>query len=658
MRRPSPLDAWPLKLALAAAMLVALRAEAETVLPAAPEQLQVEEMEAGSSASAQRGESADAGVLMRWRYEPIDDGGGGGLGRLVLSFSDQASAVPVRYAPGQVAAWMQRRRGSLAERELACRDRIKTFVGVGIGRRADVDLNTYRILTINDDRTVSFINPFVGLNNAKLESIITLPGEPTAWLHLPQRAQLWVRLVAPDRVVRIDTATRRIVATVAMPEGGTTDASELAYDEPSARLWVALPQRGRVATLDVRQAEPAWRTYEAEGVRTLRVLDAGAGQSLVLSLHRGGMVHRWASAGPRVDAEWRVPADELLDASFSALARRALVHDGRRLWLLADDGEARALAVGHPIMQATTIDEGRHAFVVGGGRMSFVDLATGKLTAASAALPSPGALQFTSGYLYAIADDGASANLWSLPDLRAGRALPVNVILGSAAASTAKARSRSFEIAVPSPSGTGLLVANAADRLVFQYAEGMMAPVGSYSNYRRVPLGVTVLDLAPREVAPGRYEAVVRHDAGGRYDLAVSGVGPKLAVCDELLLAAPSKGSSPTETPMIEAKLIEVQALPGSRWRISAALFRRGNDEHAKATAIKGADDIVLMLFDRRSGWQMRTAMNEHRFGSGRYEAEVNVPRSAAYDGFVGSLGQELTLLQGRLGVVDLRGTP
>lgn len=65
------------------------------------------------------------------------------------------------------------------------------------------------------------------------------------------------------------------------------------------------------------------------------------------------------------------------------------------------------------------------------------------------------------------------------------------------------------------PSGSGMLVAAPADGMVFQYGEGMMAPIGSFSTYRRAAVGLLALDLSPREVAAGRYAAPVRHLRAG-----------------------------------------------------------------------------------------------------------------------------------------------
>lgn len=204
-----------------------------------------------SAAAADRavgsGRVDDAGVQLRWHYEPLDEAEG--LGRLSLELRERASGSPLRYAPGQLAAWLQRQRPALSEGELSCRDRVKSLVSTGIGRRADVDLNTYRILTLNADRTLAVINPFVALNNAKLESIVPLPGTPLGWVQLAARGQVWVLLAgAPLRVAAVDLQRRRVTRTLAL--GG--DA------EPQAR-WRQTPVRSACGSRCPRPgASPRW----------------------------------------------------------------------------------------------------------------------------------------------------------------------------------------------------------------------------------------------------------------------------------------------------------------------------------------------------------------------------------------------------------------
>lgn len=609
---------------------------------------------AAQPAQPQVGQVEDVGVRVAWRYEALPEAEGAGIGRLHLSIQDRNTGSPVRYQNGQIAAWLQRQRGTLSDNELKCSDKVKLFATQGIGRRADIDLNTYRIVTLNSDNSIAFINPFVDLNNAKLESIVVLPGKPRAWLHVPERLELWVRVSGPDRLLAIDTHSRKITRSIALPlqASGESDGADLAYEAGASRLWLALPGMQSIGYLDLAATSPAeLRTVAAPGVMAVHVVTAKDG-GLIVTTHRDGRVQRWhgaAKAGPA----WQLaqPARQL---AYSALAERMVAHDGKRLLLLEPNGgSGRQVPLEHAIERMALFDDGRYALVAGGARMSVVDLANGALKVQSAAVADAHAIAFTSRFAYAVG--GARASLWSLADLRAGRAQPVEVLLGTRSETRAdNAAGASFMRAAVSPAGTGLLAANAADALIYQYAEGMMAPVGSYSNYKRTALALTVLDLAPREVAPGQYLATVRHEKGGRHELVVSGVSPRFAACGQLALAQPATGKA-VDTETVRAQLAKVDRIEGTRYRVEVALKSRQADKAEQALA--QVRDASLLVFDKRSAWQRRLPLQETAPGSGHYVAEVAVPRAATYELFVGSTAQNLSYLQGRVASMEL-GAP
>lgn len=592
----------------------------------------------------------DAGVQLRWLYATSSARGSDGLGVLRFDIRDQASGSPLRYAPGQLAAWLQRQRPTLSEGELACADRLKALVSTGVGRRADVDLNTYRILSLNADHTLAFINPFVGLNNAKLESIVALPGVPRAWVHAPSRAELWLLVDAPPvRLVAVDTHGREVTRTLDLPHGA--EGATLALDEAAARAWVALPAAGQVAALDLAQPASQWQTTPAAGVHSIESVATPDG-AVILSTHSDGRLLRWgiaqAAGTPKELRRWSLP-QPVRHLAFSPLARRLVAHDNQALLAIDLDGsEVRRLALGHPVSDLVIADDGRYAVAVGAERMTMVDLASGAVHAQSGTVPDARRLALTRRFVYAVAGDEASADLWSLADLRAGRVQPARVLLGSASA--VQAGDASLHRAIVAPGGAGLLVANRSDRLIYQYSEGMMAPIGSYSNYKRQPLAIGLLDLAPREVAPGRYEVPVRYAAGGAHHLIVSGVGPRFVGCDRVALPMIAGQAERESAPELKVRLVEDTPAAQARRRIVVALSEQSRQGSSQPLA--RVPDLTLLVFDKRSGWQQRVHLRELNApgeDSGRYVAEINLPQGAHYEMFVGSVTQDLPFVRGRV---------
>ena len=598
-----------------------------------------------AQASDKSGTVQDAGVLMRWRYEASVQGSAQGLGRLTMELSDRASGTPLRYQPGQLAAWLQRQRPTLSEGELPCIDRVKSLVSTGVGRRADIDLNTYRILTLNTDRTVAFINPFVALNNAKLESIVTLPGTPRAWVHAPARAELWVMVDGkPGQLVVVDTYRRQIARSIELP-ANDADAT-LALDESNAYAWVAFPFMGRVATLSLNGRTAVWQSAPMPGVRAMHVVVTPDGP-MWLSAQADGRLVRWTQGvnGPKPGRTWTLP-HPLRGVVYSGLARRIVAHDEQALLSIDPDGtDVRRLALGHPVTDLLIADEGRYAVALGGGRLSMVDLASGAIHARGATLPDARQLVLTGRFVYAIGGDEAAAQLWALADLRAGRVQPAQVLLGSAG--SPKDAPAGLRRAIVSPGGSGMLVANSADRLIYQYTEGMMAPVGSFANYKRVPLAIGLLDLGPREIAPGRYAVPVRYDTGGPHHLVVSGAGPRFVGCDRVVLT-PTVGQAEREAmPEPRARLVEDRPLLGDRRRVVVAMTEQSATGAGRP--LGRVRDLTLVMFDKRSGWQQRARLHELEDVAGRYAAEVHVPHGLSYEMFVGSVSRDLPYLSGRV---------
>jgi hypothetical protein len=193
--------------------------------------------------------------------------------------------------------------------------------------------------------------------------------------------------------------------------------------------------------------------------------------------------------------------------------------------------------------------------------------------------------------------------------------------------------------------GSGILAASAGDGAVYQYAEGMMAPIGSFSNYRRAAMAIDLLDLAPRMVAPGDYEVPVRYERGGGHVLVVSGVAPRLAACARLDLPSPLRKEAATVTETRVQLLALEAAQDGTRVNVQVALQRVAGDQ---VQALTGVRDVRLLAFQRQSGWQRRIAL---RPLGDHYAGDLEWPDRQALDLMVESASQRLDFLDGRLGL-------
>ena len=197
------------------------------------------------------------------------------------------------------------------------------------------------------------------------------------------------------------------------------------------------------------------------------------------------------------------------------------------------------------------------------------------------------------------------------------------------------------------PEGNGILLANAPDGYIYRYVEGMMAPVGSFSNYRRQARALRVLDDSLNEREAGHYQATVRMPHSGRYDVIVRNLRPAITACftTNVNVAA---GALPLVAPAPIPKLISVKALAGNVLAVEFSL--QVADKAGNKSPITDAQDVVLLGVQRGGQWQGRSLA--HGIAGGRYQALfTGVPR-AEIELLVQAPSQQVWFTQGRIGHV------
>ena len=104
------------------------------------------------------------------------------------------------------------------------------------------------------------------------------------------------------------------------------------------------------------------------------------------------------------------------------------------------------------------------------------------------------------------------------------------------------------------PEGNSVVVAGTADRALYVYSEGMMAPRGTLLNYGREPRAVLVLDRSLREVEPGVYTAPALLRENGTYDVHLLVDSPRTPMCLEWKVAGVPQAASAVSRPPLMLK--------------------------------------------------------------------------------------------------------
>jgi hypothetical protein len=170
------------------------------------------------------------------------------------------------------------------------------------------------------------------------------------------------------------------------------------------------------------------------------------------------------------------------------------------------------------------------------------------------------------------------------------------------------------------------MIANAPDQMIYYYVEGMMAPMGTLSNYKRRPRAAMILDRSLAETAPGVYSVPVRLKGAGRFDVAVLTGRPRISHCFELEVAP-----SPDAEKNAPAVAVAVKPLFGGREFKSGetAALRFKLTDPATGAPLKGLRDVQVLAFEPPGVWQQRQWAKD--VGEGEYEVSQVFPRAGLY---------------------------
>ena len=524
--------------------------------------------------------------------------------------------------------WMTGRRSEMAADEVTCFEKIRRLAGRRLGARAEIDLNRYVIVTMNHDKTVSVIDPQLEFSATKLESLVTLPGIGADWVLSPDQNHLYVTIPDKDVVAVIETRTRKLIETIAIGEGSRP--GRILWQPESRRLWVGLDGTGQVAVLD------------GENPRLLTSMAVGQGLHTLAAVPDGRFMYVTNSHSDTVsviDTQIMAPVASVpvgktpVTLTYSSAARRMYAGGVNGGEAVAIDPSTQRIVARIPMAQGVVAlaaePKGRFIFVVNqvASSLSIIDTATNTVTAATNVVKDPDQIVFTQRYAYVRGIESEKFTLIDLGEARNGKLVPLDVQAGRQAPSAAPQELGVAPMIVPTPEGNAVMIANAPDATLHYYQEGMMAPTGTFSNYRRMPRGILVLDRSLKEVAPGVYQATVTLPHSGRFDVPVLLDQPRVSHCFQV--AVQESAVSPTADP--RPRPVRIQVRFGSdpvSAHVSAALWFDLLDADTQEP-ITGLHDVQVLLFEPPGTWQQRRWAKEER--AGRYVITQAFPHAGAY---------------------------
>ena len=456
------------------------------------------------------------------------------------------------------AVWISREQvaaGSPAGEAPSCQDRIRAYAQGTFDAHPEIDLTSYLIMALNDDATISVIDPLNGVAGiSQLLAMVILEGRGEDWVLTGDGRWLFVSMPEAGRVAVVDTDDLEVVKSIDV--AGTPVRMALHPDGRS--LWVAKDSTdgapGGVAVIDVASLEIVAQLTTGAGEHEIafsgEIADShehpeATGSGAVDATSYAFVANRQQGTVTVIDAQ-RLEIDTtvevgapILGLDFSS-ASNAVYVAGE-----GDDGLTVIDASRHQVVGRVATSPGVEAVrFAPGGRWGFavnaendsvevIDAMTNRIVHTVQVEGAPDRVSFSATQAYVHASARSDVTIIDLAQVSRPEAPgPVRVTGGEMAPARSPVQLSVADPIVPvHEHGDHVLIANPGDKSIYYYMAGMNAPMGTFTNYGRVPRAVAVVDRSIRETAPGVYSAKVKVPGSGRYQVAFQLDSPRVVHC-------------------------------------------------------------------------------------------------------------------------------
>jgi len=550
-----------------------------------------------------------AGAEATVRFKIVEASGGKALGNL------------------RPAAWIDRSDAKQGADARECREKVQSFLQPSFNKRPNIDLNTYFILALNHEPNISVIDPLSGFGGTKLYALVALRGSGEDWVMSADKKRLYVSMPMVNGVAVIDTATWKPIANV---DAGVKP-TRIALQHDGRYLWVgnndAEEKGSGVTVIDTESLKVAAQLKTGAGHHEIALADDDS-LAFITNKQDGTLSVIDARNFAKV-ADIRVGSLPVALA-FSSLSKAIYVANESEGTIVVVDGARREILASmkaHPGLRAIRIlPDGRFGFAVNPvtNTVYIFDVSSNRLMHAVPVGPGADQITFTKQFAYVRCAGAEFVTMIKISDLDREAPAVTRFPAGQRAPKESPANSLADAV-VPAPENGAVIVANPADKMIYYYAEGMAAPMGSFQNYRRDPKALLVLDNSLIEAPRGVYASTVRLPRAGNYDVAFLLDSPRVVNCFNITVAENPR--LPKETPVaikIEPLLNDTPLRVGERYNLRFKVTDSVTNQ-PKANL----EDIGVLVFLAPGIWQHRELARTG--GAGVYEMSFEPPQSGVY---------------------------
>jgi len=569
--------------------------------------------------------------------------------RFIFLITDTASRKPVSGA--YPAAWMQidEAEGSAAD-ERTCKTKIETFLSGGLFGRPELDLNTYYVLALNEDPTLTVVDPLFSYGGSKLLAMIKLHARGKDWALSHDNKRIFVTTPETREIAVIETSGWKISRFISL--GHAADRMVLQPD--GHYLWAAyqdgpeeLAGNSGVAVIDPESLEI--KAFIATGSGAHDVVISDDNRYAFVSNYNQGTVTVIEVSTLQKTADIKTTEGPGFMAWSPASRALYVTHqtDGS---ITCIDGYKMAVNSRIPADQGISrirfAPDGRFGFIVNPQQnlLYILDAATNKIVQRGHTEAVPDQVTFSNALAYIrhrgselvlmvpLTSLGAEGGQISVADLPAGNNPPGKTLHPCLADGIVK-----------TPGESAVVIANPLDESIYFYKEGMAAPMGNFSNFSHRPLAVMVVDRSFKETAPGRYETIARLSRPGKYCLAVFINAPRMGHCFEVDVEG--NGDIGLARTIASEGTLKITPLFSEREEPVGknVLLRFAIHPHDKAVPITGLKDVHLLYLTNSGQWSNRLVMSENSKVPGVYETTLQFPKPGVYSVYLSCESRGLT---------------
>jgi hypothetical protein len=272
--------------------------------------------------------------------------------------------------------------------------------------------------------------------------------------------------------------------------------------------------------------------------------------------------------------------------------------------------------------------EGRYAFALNAlqDRIYVIDSSVNQIVQRARSNHAPKSVAFSSHNAY-VQHRGSDVVLIVPLDKIGGQGKPVSTVdLPAGQHPIAETVSMTLaDAVVPATEGDSVLLANAGDRSVYLYKEGMAAPMGVF-NDPQSPRAVLVLDRSLKANQPGEFQTIARIMRPGAYTVAFFVDSPRLLQCFNVTVA-PGAGMTAAgehRPTVVEVVSSPAQVLPGVSFPVRLQLRNPVTRELEKNVA-----DVRVLVAAAGGNWFSRRLAQARP--DGYYEVDFTLPEPGHY---------------------------